>query len=368
MLYRAAVETYFTFADRALRYDCAACRQRCCRGKGFAFGPDELVPLLARAPSLAPHVQLRAGGSFGAIDLTERCWFLASDGMCRIEVDHGRDAKPTTCRLFPFNRVFRLGAVRIVDVNSVLCPVEPADGAGQSHEALLEEMARLEGSPMLDTPPWQPLDLAPDWLERERAIADAAARETRSPDALAAAAGDADAGRHRAAWARVYGVEAAELDALEAQVAPRVALLYSSLRWNALFARGAPAYPQAVRDLPLRLRALTFLAALAARSLGEPPSLRGVTELLRAQTAVLDVLARFDAPVQLAEPKFDADVAPALQGALGALLAGAFRGGRTLGQLVESAASALPREARPLAVALAARQLDTLLPTLATSP
>src|SRR4030095_7526907 len=90
----AAMETYFTFPDGALRYDCASCRQRCCRGKGFAFTGDELVPLLRRAPSLAAHLELRAGGAFGAVDLTERCWFLQDDGWCRLEVEHGRAAKP----------------------------------------------------------------------------------------------------------------------------------------------------------------------------------------------------------------------------------------------------------------------------------
>src|SRR2546428_7877452 len=120
------MEVYFTFPDGGLRYDCAACRQRCCRGAGFAFTAEELVPLIRRAPSLAPHLQLRGGGSFHAVDLTERCWFLDGNGFCDLEVKHGRAAKPSTCRLFPFNRVFRVGEVRVIDVNSVLCPLEPA--------------------------------------------------------------------------------------------------------------------------------------------------------------------------------------------------------------------------------------------------
>src|SRR5258706_81059 len=139
------MQTWFTFPDGAFSYDCAACRQRCCRGKGFAFAADELVPLLARAPTLGPHLQLRGGG--------------------------------------------------------------------------------------------------------------------------AAAAGDPGTDALHAAWARAYQVDDAELARWEAATAPRVALLYPSLRWNALFHKGAPAYPKGAAELPRRLRALTFLGALAGRTL-----------------------------------------------------------------------------------------------------
>lgn len=356
------MEVYFTFADRALGYDCAACRQRCCRGKGFSFAAEELVPLLARAPHLAPHLQLRGGGSFGGVDLTERCWFLDEGGMCELETAHGRAAKPSTCRLFPFNRVFKLGEVRVIDVNSMLCPVEPRPGAGQSHAELLAEIDALAGSSLLDVPAWQPMELAPDWLARERSVARAAEEHAGSPSALAAAAGDGATDALHAAWARAYGIDEAELAPLEALAAPRVALIYGSLRWNALFRKGALAYPRELERLPRRLRALTLLAALSARSLGAAPTLRGVTELYRAQAGALDVLERFAQPVKLAQPKFSADVPQPLQPALGALLGGAFRGGRTLGELVIAAGDTLPPPQRPLAIALAAQQLDTLLP------
>ncbi len=356
------MQIYFTFPDGAFSYDCGACRQRCCRGKGFALGADELVPLLARAPTLAPHLQLRGGGAYGAVDLTERCWFLADDGLCALETAHGRAAKPSTCRLFPFNRVFRLGDVRVIDVNSLLCPVAPAGGRGVTHRALLDDIATVEGSPLLDVPAWQPQDLPADWLARERAIAEAAVAHAADPSALAAAAGDPGTDALHAGWLAAYGVDAAELAKWEAEVAPRVALLYPSLRWNALFHKGAPAYPKNAAELPRRLRALTLLGALAARSLGAPPSLRGLTEMVRAHAGAIDVLARFDAPVKLKQPKFDADIPDQLRGALGVLLGRAFRGGLSLGELVAAAADALPVEQRPLAVALAAQQMDTLLP------
>jgi len=53
------------------------------------------------------------------VDVSDGCWFLASDGNCSLEVEHGRAIKPSTCRLFPFNRVFKVGDVRVVDMNSV---------------------------------------------------------------------------------------------------------------------------------------------------------------------------------------------------------------------------------------------------------
>jgi hypothetical protein len=355
------MEVYFTFPDGALSYDCAACGQRCCRGAGFAFGADELVPLLTRAPSLSAHLSLRAGGTFHAADLTERCWLLDGAGLCELEVKHGRDAKPSTCRLFPFNRVYRVGDVRVVDVNSALCPVEPAGGDGVRHEALRRDLDALAGSPLIDVPAKLPDGLAADWLARERRIAEAACAGS-DPSSLAAAAGDDATDVPAAAWARVYGLAADALEPLERAVAPRVALLYPSLRFGALFAGGGASYALTVERLPRRLRALTFLGALATRSLGAPPSLRGLTELARAQAPILDVLERWTTIVKLAAPQFSADVAPALQAPLAILLGGAFRGGRTVGELVESAAAALPVEQRPLAVALAAKQLPTLLP------
>src|SRR5690348_9959707 len=108
---------------------------------------------------MAPHLYLRMGGTFGAVDLTDGCWFLAGDGMCSIETRHGRAAKPSTCRLFPFNRVYRVGEVRVVDINSVLCPLQAAEGDGVRHADLIADIEELSGSPLLDVPATTPMDL-----------------------------------------------------------------------------------------------------------------------------------------------------------------------------------------------------------------
>ena len=102
---------FFTFLDGAFRYDCPSCGQACCRGKGIAIDATrELVPLSRRVPALVPLLMPLSGGYVRLPDATDGCWFLRSDGMCSYEQAHGREAKFLTCRLFPFNRVFRAGA------------------------------------------------------------------------------------------------------------------------------------------------------------------------------------------------------------------------------------------------------------------
>jgi Fe-S-cluster containining protein len=345
------VRTYFTFPDGGLKYDCPTCGQLCCRGKGFALGSGELIPLLGKAPSLAPHLYLRAGGSLGAIDLTDGCWFLAGDGNCSLESQHGRAAKPSTCRLFPFNRVFRVGDVRVVDMNSVLCPLQPADGDGARWEDLsreIDELVGLGASPLIDVPATSPLELPADWLAREERAPD----EPEPPELAALAQ----------SWARVYGIAPEDLAALESQASAPLGLLTPSLRFNTLFRKEGGLYPQLFAQLPRRLGALRFLAAMSVRAAGRAPSLRALTELWQLQSLTLDVLANWDEPVRLTKPQFGADVPETLQAPLGILLGGAFRGGKTLGELVELVAGSLDAPSRPLAVALAASQLTTLLP------
>jgi hypothetical protein len=323
--------TYFTFADGALRYDCMKCGQACCRGRGFAVAADELVPLLGRVPRLASVLRTRPGGSAWVADLTDGCWFLQGDGNCSIEVEHGRLAKPSTCRLFPFNRVYTAGGVRVVDFNASLCPLEDASGTGVRHADLIAEIDALAGSPLVDVPLPSPSELPADWVERERAAT--------IPTPPEAACG-------------LYGARPdAAINALIALAAP-------SLRFGWLFRKNAGAYPVESTRLPERLAGLALIAAAAphARAL----SLRGLVELWHESAGALDVLARWREPVTLRSPQFSADLPAALQPALGAFLAAAFRGPKPLGELVVAAAAALPETLRPLAVPVVASQLGSL--------
>ena len=82
---------------------------------------------VAKRPELAAFVR-RRGDAITAFNPRDRCWFLADDGLCRVEVEDGRAAKPASCRLFPFNRVFHIGTTMVVDYNSVICPLQIGDG------------------------------------------------------------------------------------------------------------------------------------------------------------------------------------------------------------------------------------------------
>ena len=144
--------TYFTWPDRGLRYDCRGCGA-CCKGLGIGLDAigGQLVALVARRPELAAFVRKR-GDAVTAFNPRDRCWFLADDGLCRVEVEDGRAAKPASCRLFPFNRVFRAGSYTIVDFNSVICPLQLApDRDGAAHADVLAEIATIQDPAIIGT-------------------------------------------------------------------------------------------------------------------------------------------------------------------------------------------------------------------------
>ncbi|HEX7841633.1 MAG TPA: YkgJ family cysteine cluster protein, partial [Kofleriaceae bacterium] len=146
-------QVYFTWPDRRFRYECRGCGA-CCKGHGIGLDVTggQLVQLLARRPAIAAFLR-RRGDAITAFNPRDRCWFLADDGLCRIEVEDGRAAKPASCRLFPFNRVFRLGPYTIVDYNSVICPLRVADdGAGVPHADVAAEIAGIADPAVVGTP------------------------------------------------------------------------------------------------------------------------------------------------------------------------------------------------------------------------
>ncbi len=134
------MKNYFTFPDGALRYDCRPCGA-CCKGLGIGLDmvAGDLDRIEAVAPGIAAFVR-RRGPAWTAFNPRGGCWFLETDGLCKLERDHGRDHKPAVCRLFPFNRVFVAGDYRVIDFNSVVCPLEPAAGDGVRHAELLAEL------------------------------------------------------------------------------------------------------------------------------------------------------------------------------------------------------------------------------------
>jgi hypothetical protein len=138
---------YFAFPTGAFSYDCVSCGSQCCRGHGYAInGKRELQPQLEThsevrffldpCDALATHYHVQ--------NLAPGCFFLASDGRCSIQTQHGFAAKPGTCRFFPFNGLSRVGRYLVVVPHSQLCPlqvVSPGSSALSSHEELLQVLS-----------------------------------------------------------------------------------------------------------------------------------------------------------------------------------------------------------------------------------
>ncbi|HWN66921.1 MAG TPA: hypothetical protein VNM90_04730, partial [Haliangium sp.] len=158
-------------------------------------------------------------------------------GLCRIETDHGRDTKPASCRLFPFNRIFRLGSWTIVDFNSVICPLQAAstpaagseqtpgaEGAGGavSHASVLADIEAVRDAAIVGTPlpAEHPEEEGQRFVARERAIAAACFAAALAPG--------------MAAVARVWQAQGGE-GTLERALAPlgRALALLTGATWRA---------------------------------------------------------------------------------------------------------------------------------------
>lgn len=404
---------FFTFLDGAFAYDCAACGQACCRGKGVALDASrELVPLTRRVPSLAPLLSPLPGGYVRLPDATDGCFFLRSDGMCSYEKQHGRPEKFLTCRLFPYNRIFRAGSVRVVDFNSVVCPLRDVHGSGTgtTHRELLDDIESGGDGPLVNSLAEMP-DGARElrWHTLEQGLLDASRDHLEAPDYVAYAEFQAARGQrhlggrgegeessffeHYELLTRFYGIDRHDpfFVILAERTARSLTLLSPSLRFNSLFRRGAPAYRQHLPLLPGRLFSAFFLGTLAAlgnlqsrgstldpseagfRSLvlQNALSLRALTELYQAHAPLRDLLARFpqklvlDRPVTA--PELSAELGRSVGAALGRLsraLVDNARNRRTLSELLLEAAEehSLQPPERALLPALLLRAGDGLRP------
>jgi Fe-S-cluster containining protein len=144
---------YFTFPDGALSYHCEECGYRCCRGAGFGATRTELVQLRARYPRLGMFLSPQREPEqalLGLQNFSPRCFFLADDGRCRVEVEHGRALKPYICRTFPANQVSRFGDSLIIDVN-LLCPLRPTQPGDMQvrHADVIADLQQSLEVPML---------------------------------------------------------------------------------------------------------------------------------------------------------------------------------------------------------------------------
>jgi Fe-S-cluster containining protein len=312
---------YFTWPDRGLRYECRGCGA-CCKGHGIGIdaAAGELVQLVGKRPELAAFVRKR-GESTTAFNPRDRCWFLEDDGLCRVEIEDGRAAKPAACRLFPFNRVFRAGTYTIVDYNSVICPLAVAADDGVTHDEILAEIATLRDPGLVGSVPADDALIA-----RERAIADAMFA-TRTLDAACAAQELTD--RELPGFEALVGLpwRAPEGATLAAALA-----LTPSLRFNELY--GPRQYAPRAKMPPVLARMwLAWLgfaqlgAELARRTLG----MQELTTIWSEQAPVMHALARWRDVPTIKPGKLEAPADP-----LARALAEKCLGNRrsTLGELV----------------------------------
>jgi len=345
---------YFSWPDRRFRYDCRGCGA-CCKGHGIGLdvAGGQLVQLLTRHPALAAFVR-RRGDAITAFNPRDRCWFL-DDGLCRIEIEDGRAAKPASCRLFPFNRVFRIGAYTVVDYNSVICPLYVGDDDGIAHADVLAEIESVCDAAVVGTQ----LPARDAEAEGRALVADEGAIAT----AVFAAAGRADLA---AAWgaqadAAALDAERAVADAafraiaVAAWRAPTDATLAAalwltpSLRFNELYGPRQYAPRSAMSPVLARM----WLAWLGFAALGEqlaarPLGLQELTTIWSEQAPLLHAVARWtEGPAMKPGPAELPGVDP---GGLVRKLAQAFvdnrKARRPFGELVEAAFAGADRVAR----------------------
>ena len=290
---------YFTWPDGRFRYDCRGCGA-CCKGHGIGLDVTggQLTQLVARRPAIAAFLR-RRGEAITAFNPRDRCWFLADDGLCRVEVEDGRAAKPASCRLFPFNRVFRIGSYTIVDYNSVICPLAVSDGDdGVRHAEVLAEIASIRDPAVIGTP----LAARDAELEGKALVTG----ERAVADALFAAPGDLVAGWAAQADPAALDGERAAADAAfvailgTAWTAPSSATLAAaswltpSLRFNELYGPRQYAPRSAMAPLLARMwLAWLGFAALGEQLAGRPLGLQELTTLWSEQAPLMHAVARW---------------------------------------------------------------------------
>lgn len=114
---------FFTFRDGGFEYDCVECGARCCRGYGFAFrSAQQLQDVLRQRPALRFFVE--PGDDKALVrNCPPSCFYLSSQQLCSLHSSSGREAKPDTCKLFPFNDFRVVENYLIVSPHPSLCPL-----------------------------------------------------------------------------------------------------------------------------------------------------------------------------------------------------------------------------------------------------
>jgi Fe-S-cluster containining protein len=123
-----ADRVYLAFPNGRFAYDCIACGAKCCRGSGYeVLAGAELDWQLGTQHAVRFFLDPCDSGAddhFHARNWKPSCFFLDRQGLCTIQTQHGFDAKPETCRLFPFNNLRRVADYLIVGPHTGLCPLQ----------------------------------------------------------------------------------------------------------------------------------------------------------------------------------------------------------------------------------------------------
>ena len=118
---------YFAFGSGRFSYDCVECGAKCCRGYGYdVVSGRELRSQLRARPALPLFLEdakVPGVGYYKVGNCPPSCFFLSQDGLCEVHAHQGLDAKPETCRLFPFNNLRLAGPYLIVAPHLGLCPL-----------------------------------------------------------------------------------------------------------------------------------------------------------------------------------------------------------------------------------------------------
>lgn len=131
------------------RWDCASCGN-CCRGSIIPLSDDDLQRLIEQHweeyPDFEAVQTITRLGWFGKrAQLAQRadgsCVFLTADNRCRIHAEHGADAKPLVCQMYPLQLVPQ--EKRAILTLRRSCPSAAAEKGSelQKHLGFVKQMA-----------------------------------------------------------------------------------------------------------------------------------------------------------------------------------------------------------------------------------
>ena len=313
MIEAKPVPLFFAFPDGVFNYVCAECDALCCKGQGFGGSlKREMSFILKTYPALAAMTHSRQRDYVEVSTPTGRCYFLGSDNLCQIEVEHGSSKKPGVCIIFPFNRFQKVGETVFV-LPHFMCPlrveVPACPGEVTGTHAALE--ASLRASDMLESkyvdwymksPKMPPNEDPKSILTRETAFRD-----------------DCASGLGRARFLDVLAEHADDPREL-ARFTKRVAQL---MAWGPPSKADQPdAYDDVLLAIASPIRAsmlhvpadrLIRILALAERVVrrvfalsGVPPKPQAVHSVVQQSTALFSLLSRADDTVKLRNLRKDA--------------------------------------------------------------